>query len=90
MGRDILSEYGPESAPRPEPGFVDGGVLSSRDVLNYQEPTGPINRHRPSPGLPGGTNVGHAQNGGTGDGATGSPTIGGENLGNCGSQGRRS
>lgn len=89
MGRDILSEYGPESMPDAEPGFVDGGIKQARDVMNYREPTGPINRHNPSPGLPGGTNVGQGPNmGATGDGGGGSPGLHGENKGYCGSQGR--
>lgn len=89
MNRDFLSEFGPERHQNPEPPFVDGGILQSRDVMNYVEPTGPINRHNPGPGLRGGTNLGHDDNmGSTGDGAGGSPGLHGSNRGCCGSQGR--
>lgn len=66
-----------------------GGRATVRDVMNYAEPIGPINRHNPGPGLRGGTNVGNGPDmGGTGDGAGGYAGIGGSNHGCCGSQGR--
>jgi hypothetical protein len=93
MPRDILSEYGPEyDAPDHSPGHsgvtTDGGKPYCKPVMNYQPPTGPINRHFQRPGLPGGTNLGN-QNGPSGhDPLGGNPGLGGQNHGNKGSQGR--
>lgn len=36
------------------------GPVPERDVMNYQEPTGPKYRDRGGPGLRGGTNFGNA------------------------------
>jgi len=41
-------------------GIAPGGKPIERDVLNYQEPTGPKYRNRMGPGLRGGTNFGNA------------------------------
>ena len=41
-------------------GIAPGGKPIERDVMNYQEPTGPRYRDRPGPGLRGGTNFGNA------------------------------
>lgn len=38
----------------------DKGLGSCRDIMNYQEPTGPKYRDRVGPGLRGGTNFGNA------------------------------
>ena len=54
MPRDILSEYGPESASNQKPRASSGGCMEPRDVRNYQPPKGPSNIGDPkSPGLHG-------------------------------------
>ena len=69
----------------------NGGKPAPRDVMNYQTPTGPINRTR-------GPGIGHVEPGYGMDGETlhdnpgereftGSPGNHGKNHGNCGSQG---
>lgn len=61
MARDILGEFGPESAQRKAPGARHGGIMAVRDVHNYQHPQGPTNiGDGHSPGLHG-TNHGHDQ-----------------------------
>lgn len=37
----------------------DKGLNSARDVMDYQEPTGPKYQHRAGPGLRGGKNFGN-------------------------------
>ena len=67
-----------------------GGVMpgDTRDVNNYQSPTGPRGiMGNESPGL-GGENHGCDQRSNSGGSHSGSPGIGGTNHGCCGSQGR--
>lgn len=59
MPRDILSEYGPDSAMDQKPSATNGGCMPVRDVRNYSPPVGPKNIGDPkSPGLHG-TNHGN-------------------------------
>lgn len=54
MARDILSEYGPDSASNEKPRAEHGGCMYPRDVHNYQPPVGPSNvNDSKSPGLHG-------------------------------------
>lgn len=54
MARDILSEYGPDSADRQMPRATNGGKMPVRDVMGYSPPKGPKNIGDPkSPGLHG-------------------------------------
>lgn len=55
MPRDILSEYGPESASdAPAPALSASQGRSQRDVMGYQPPQGPSNiGDSKSPGLHG-------------------------------------
>lgn len=76
MPRDILSEFGPDSAHHSAARATTGGVKSARDVMNYAPPKGPSNISDPKgPGL-------HGNNHGTARcpsarGTSGSPGIGG-------------
>lgn len=58
MARDILGEYGPESAQRQAPRATSGGPTSAKP-LAYSPPQGPTNLHHSGPGL-GGGNHGNA------------------------------
>lgn len=84
MPRDILSEYGNDSGVGDKPRATSGGIKSARDVRNYQPPQGPIGISRVGVGL-GGHNCGPCGTQGpyesTGDGASGSPGLGGKNRG---------
>jgi len=85
MPRDVLREYGPESAQPQKPRATSGGVTAARDVRNYSPPQGPTSINNPkSPGLHG-TNHGHQQKC-YADGGSGSPVLHGENKGKSGSQ----
>jgi hypothetical protein len=78
------------SASRRESHVDSAAQRSSRDVMGYQPPTGPIGimgHNRPGLGGPN-SNVGtQGQRFGPSDGARGSAGLGGRNLGNCGTQG---
>lgn len=59
MAKDILSEYGPDSASNQKPSASNGGQMPTRDVRNYCLPVGPSNiNDSKSPGLHG-TNHGN-------------------------------
>lgn len=59
MGRDILSEFGPESA-QPKAGRMDfNRPEPERDVMDYQPPQGPMHIMETGVGLRGGTNLGN-------------------------------
>jgi hypothetical protein len=67
---------------------MSGGKQSPKDVMNYSPPKGPTNINDPqSPGLHG-TNQGDRNRPVAPGGHSGSPGLGGENYGCCGSQGR--
>ena len=88
MARDILGEYGPESPSNQRPRARSGGIMSTRDVRNYQPPCGPTNINDPKgPGLHGG-NHGNANcfYPDADDSGSGHPGLGGTNRGNKGSQ----
>lgn len=89
MGKDILGMYGRDT-PQPQAGKVScGGVLpgKTKDVMNYSPPKGPTNiMERQAPGLQG-RNDGNA-NRPQGIQSSGSPGLGGNNYGCCGTQGR--
>jgi hypothetical protein len=54
MTKDILSEYGPDSASNQRPRATSGGRQEPKDVHNYKPPVGPTNINDPkSPGLHG-------------------------------------
>jgi hypothetical protein len=81
MGRDILSEFGPNrriKAGGPE----DGGDMTKeqRDVLNYKPPSGPIGIGNASVGL-GGSNCGNR-------GSQESRSVFGDGAGGMASNGR--
>ncbi len=78
MARDILSERGPR---RPRKVETCGGVKPGyeRDVHNYRPPTGPTSINNRKVGL-GGDNHGTGTQG-TYEHMTGSPGLGGKNLG---------
>lgn len=62
MGRDILSEYGPDHhSPAHSPGSsgltTDGGKPYSKGA-NYSPPKGPLHQGGEGPGLRGGVNSG--------------------------------
>ena len=63
MGRDILSEYGPDKTITQQPRASTGGE-PERSVSNYDPPKGPIGIFGPYQGI-GGTNVGNAGSQGT-------------------------
>lgn len=46
MARDILGEYGPESAQPQRPSATHGGVTESKPI-NYHPPVGPTNINDP-------------------------------------------
>ena len=94
MARDILSEYGRDADKPQVPRATCGGytIDDKRDVMGYAPPVGPIGIGFKGVGL-GGTNIGNAGSQGksnlTGDGGAGSPGVdrlGGENVGEEGSQ----
>ena len=86
MGRDILSEYGPDKEMHTVARATTGGVKSAK-TLSYSEPQGPNGiMQSQSPGLHG-SNSGNT-NKPTGKSSSGSPGLGGTNHGCCGSQGR--
>jgi hypothetical protein len=58
MGRDILSEFGPESYRQPASGAADGGTQQGKDVMGYRPPVGPVGINHYEPGL-GGRNCGN-------------------------------
>ncbi len=59
MSRDILSEYGPDSAHDQKARATNGGRCEPRDVHNYSPPVGPSNiNDSKTPGLHG-TNHGN-------------------------------
>lgn len=64
----------------------NGGKPNVRDVLNYAMPTGPKGLSNNSVGL-GGSNFGTGQQP-SGPSSSGSPELGGDNCGVCGSQGK--
>jgi hypothetical protein len=85
MPRDILSEYGPDSANPQTPSATCGGVLMKDkvDVMGYRPPTGPIGLGRNSVGL-GGKNYGNCGTQGERSargGESGSVGLGGDNQG---------
>lgn len=85
MARDILSEYGPESASdAPAPALSASQGRSQRDVNNYQRPQGPSNiGDSKSPGLHG-NNYGSCGTQGEYDitcETSGSPGLHGNNRG---------
>jgi len=54
MARDILSEYGKDSASPQRARAAHGGCVEAKDVHNYQHPQGPTNISDPKrPGLHG-------------------------------------
>lgn len=57
MARDILREYGPDSASDQKPGSCCGGVTEAKS-LPYDPPKGPTGMMQQSPGLHG-TNHGN-------------------------------
>jgi len=86
MPRDILSEYGNDSGAGNAPTAKSGGITSARDVMGYSPPKGPSNIMDPkSPGIHG-ANLGNCGTQGPsasrGQGASGSPGLGGTNKGN--------
>lgn len=83
-GRDILSEFGPESKSPQAARATSGGVTQAKP-LAYSPPQGPTNINDPKgPGLHG-ENHGHGQQCTPGR-SVGRPGIGGANHGNRGSQ----
>ncbi len=83
MARDILSGFGPDSPSNQKPRATSGGVTRSRDVMDYQPPTGPIGIGHTGPGL-GGDNCGPCGTQGhydTDASESGSPGLGGQNKG---------
>jgi hypothetical protein len=90
MSRDILGEYGSGSSQPQAARATCGGVLpgKTKDVMNYQPPTGPKGiMESQSPGLHG-SNHGNENGPRMGGSHSGGPGIGGTNHGCCGSQGR--
>jgi len=75
MARPILSEYGPERTTGPA--SISGGVKETKDVRNYQQPTGPKNMGR-GPGQNATVHKSGSQGShGSGASTSGSPGIGG-------------
>ena len=88
--KDILSEYGPNSASNEKPRATNGGEVPVRDVRGYSPPKGPSNiGDAKSPGLHG-HNCGNSGTQGTYSNSdrhtSGSPGLHGKNLGNKGTQ----
>lgn len=84
MAKDILGMYGNDSSQPQKARASSGGVKQARDVMNYSPPKGPIGIDRVGVGL-GGANLGccgtQGPSGDRGDGASGSPGLGGRNKG---------
>ena len=92
MGRDILSEYGPDKDIVMQPRAKRGGE-PERDVMSYKPPMGPTNiGDAKGPGLHG-DNCGNSGSQGYYEDrdkeTSGSPGLHGDNKGTSGSQGRR-
>src|SRR5215472_14876363 len=92
MSRGILSELDTD-ASKPQAARAEcGGVMRSRDVMNYSAPVGPSTFSHSGPGLANRNNYGNAGSQGkysnpiTTSGAPGIARKGGENEGNAGSQ----
>ena len=92
MARSILSEYGPDADKPQAPVATSGGITEAKDVMGYAPPVGPIGLGNRSVGL-GGANIGNAGSQGKsnldgdgGAGAAGIDRLGGENVGEEGSQ----
>lgn len=84
---DILREYGPDTSQSQRPRAKTGGVMSGKDVNDYQRPMGPKNiNDRCSPGLHG-SNHGNENGPDMGGRHSGSPGIGGR-VHSSGSQGK--
>ena len=57
MSKDMLREFGPDSASNEKPRASSGGEMQAKP-LPYSPPVGPKNHMHEGPGLKGGTNHG--------------------------------
>lgn len=86
MKGDIFDNY-PASKSQGGSRATNGGNVGQRDVMGYATPYGPKSLGNRGPGL-GGTNFGNGQQPCCPK-SSGSPGLGGRNLTNSGSQGKR-